>query len=106
MNRELEDLSKRLHMQVCQKMQVDVASLEDIRFVTLAFCGEAGELANVVKKEWKKQYTLREYEEKMADELADCYVYLTLLARLCRVDLEKAALAKLKLVAQREYYTT
>lgn len=49
----------------------------DERFLALALCGEAGELANLIKKRWRDNADLT---EEIRDELADIRVYLELLA--------------------------
>jgi NTP pyrophosphatase (non-canonical NTP hydrolase) len=51
---------------------------EDERFLALALCGEAGELANMIKKRWRDGVDLK---EEIRDEIADVRVYLELLAR-------------------------
>lgn len=50
----------------------------DERFLALALCGEAGELANMIKKRWRDGVDL---SEDIRDELADIRVYLELLAK-------------------------
>jgi NTP pyrophosphatase (non-canonical NTP hydrolase) len=53
-------------------------SSKDERFLALALCGEAGELANIIKKRWRDGVDL---SEEARDEIADCRVYLELLAK-------------------------
>jgi NTP pyrophosphatase (non-canonical NTP hydrolase) len=53
-------------------------SNEDERFLALALCGEAGELANMIKKRWRDNADLT---EEIKDEIADIRVYLELLAK-------------------------
>lgn len=53
-------------------------SSKDERFLALALCGEAGELANMVKKRWRDGADL---SEEIKDEIADIRVYLELLAK-------------------------
>src|SRR6266851_4022074 len=53
-------------------------SNQDERFLALALCGEAGELANIIKKRWRDGADLT---EQIRDEIADCRVYLELLAK-------------------------
>jgi len=53
-------------------------SSEDEHFLALALCGEAGELANMVKKRWRDGADL---VEEIRDELADIRVYTELLAK-------------------------
>lgn len=58
----------------------------DERFLTLALCGEVGELANMIKKRWRDDADL---SEEIKDELADIRVYLELLAKCFGVEGEK-----------------
>src|SRR5216684_7401821 len=53
-------------------------SAQDERFLALALCGEAGELANYIKKRWRDGADLT---EEIRDEIADIRVYLELLAK-------------------------
>lgn len=53
-------------------------SSTDERFLALALCGEAGELANIIKKRWRDGVDL---SEEAKDEIADIRVYLELLAK-------------------------
>ncbi len=53
-------------------------SNSDERFLALALCGEAGELANFIKKRWRDGADLT---EEIRDEIADIRVYLELLAK-------------------------
>jgi NTP pyrophosphatase (non-canonical NTP hydrolase) len=52
-------------------------SSQDERFLALALCGEAGELANMIKKRWRDGVDL---SEEIRDEIADIRVYLELIA--------------------------
>jgi NTP pyrophosphatase (non-canonical NTP hydrolase) len=61
-------------------------SSEDERFLALALCGEAGELANMIKKRWRDGADLT---EEIRDELADVRIYLELLAKCFGVEGEK-----------------
>lgn len=49
----------------------------DIQFLALALCGEAGELANFVKKEWRDGKDYR-FEQQL--EVADVCLYAFMLA--------------------------
>jgi NTP pyrophosphatase (non-canonical NTP hydrolase) len=50
----------------------------DERFLALGLCGEAGELANMIKKRWRDGVDLT---EEIRDEIADIRVYLELIAK-------------------------
>jgi NTP pyrophosphatase (non-canonical NTP hydrolase) len=58
----------------------------DERFLALALCGEAGELANYIKKRWRDGADLT---EEIRDEIADIRVYLELLAKCFGIEGEK-----------------
>ena len=58
----------------------------DERFLALALCGEAGELANFIKKRWRDGADL---SEEIRDEIADIRVYLELLAKCFDIEGEK-----------------
>ncbi len=58
----------------------------DERFLALALCGEAGELANMIKKRWRDGAWL---EDEIRDEIADIRVYLELLAKCFGIEGEK-----------------
>jgi NTP pyrophosphatase (non-canonical NTP hydrolase) len=61
-------------------------SSEDERFLALGLCGEAGELANYIKKRWRDG---SDYTEEIRDEIADVRVYLELLAKQFGIEGEK-----------------
>lgn len=67
-------------------------------FYTLGLVGEAGEVANLIKKEIRQVGGDR---SKLADELADVFTYLILLADECQVDLIEAFEAKQRICEQR-----
>lgn len=58
----------------------------DERFLALAICGEAGELANYIKKRWRDGADLT---EEIRDEIADIRVYLELIAKCFGVEGDK-----------------
>jgi NTP pyrophosphatase (non-canonical NTP hydrolase) len=67
-------------------------------FLALAICGEAGELANMVKKLWQGD----EIDPKhLRDEIADIRIYLEHLAHHLGIDIERACEDKVEIVATR-----
>lgn len=58
----------------------------DERFLALALCGEAGELANLIKKRWRDGADL---QDEIRDEIADIRVYLELLAKCFAIEGDK-----------------
>ena len=74
---------------------------EDERFLTLALCGEAGELANMIIKRWRDGVDL---SDEIKEEIADIRIYLELLARCFGIEGGKLDLAveqKLMKVAEK-----
>jgi NTP pyrophosphatase (non-canonical NTP hydrolase) len=71
---------------------------EVINFLALAICGEVGELANLIKKQWRGDEVDL---DEIRDEIADIRIYLEHLARHLRVDIDRACEEKLDIVAER-----
>lgn len=71
---------------------------EVLNFLALAICGEAGELANLVKKAWRGDTV---DPNAIRDEVADIRIYLEHLTRLLGIDLDRACENKLDEVAGR-----
>src|SRR5207237_744568 len=71
---------------------------EVLNFLALAICGEAGELANLVKKRWRGDEVDR---DQIRDEIADIRIYLEHLSRHLDIDLDKACERKLEEVNER-----
>ncbi len=73
-----------------------------------AMCGEAGEVANVVKKLRRAEVGLRgvldgdraDLLTKLADEIADVYCYLDLLATFYGIDVPAAIVTKFNAVSE------
>jgi NTP pyrophosphatase (non-canonical NTP hydrolase) len=73
-------------------------SEEQERFYALAIAGEAGELANLYKKQWRGDEIKH---DDVVQELADIRIYLEHLARVLHVDLDEACEVKLAIVQGR-----
>lgn len=81
-------------------------SLNDWLVATL---GELGEAANVAKKIRRAECGFQQKKEdisllpeKLAEELADTFLYLLLTARRANIDLEAAVIKKFNAVSERE----
>lgn len=73
----------------------------DERFLALAICGEAGELANLIKKRWRDG---ADHSEAIRDEIADIRVYLELMAKCFEIEggkLDERVQAKLLKVVEK-----
>lgn len=69
-----------------------------VNFLALAICGEAGELANLIKKSWRGDAV--DFAE-IRDEIADIRIYLEHLSRQLNIDLDRACEEKLTEVSER-----
>lgn len=66
-----------------------------------AVTGELGELANLIKKIERGDFTLEDVRQEVADELADVQIYLDILAFRCGVDLAEATVSKFNRTSER-----
>lgn len=71
----MDRLSQQLHFRAMNKMDIPIGSLQEKVFLALAFAGEAGELANKVKKLWRDGET-PELIQDIRNEIADNLIYL------------------------------
>lgn len=74
---------------------------DKFRFLTIAMCGEAGEVANLVKKDWRGDSGIPQRRAEMIEELADVANYAFMLAEALGVDLPTEMLKKMMAVEQR-----
>lgn len=65
---------------------------EDSRFLSLALCGEAGELANKIKKIWRGDAW---DPQAIKEEIADVRIYLEQLAKCFGTDADTEAAKKI-----------
>jgi NTP pyrophosphatase (non-canonical NTP hydrolase) len=66
-----------------------------------AVAGECGELANVLKKVRRGDFTKESAMQQIADEAADIIVYLDLLTSVAGIDLGRAVMEKFNRVSER-----
>lgn len=71
---------------------------EMLNFLALAICGEAGELANLFKKNWRGEEL---DAAQVQGEIADIRIYLEHMCRYLNIDIDQACDSKLDEVAQR-----
>ena len=78
-----------------------------------AFAGEVGEVCNLIKKlerdnielstsKWNEGQ-IKTYGELLSEELAGSFIYLTLIARYYRIDLESSIINEISKVNKRNY---
>jgi NTP pyrophosphatase (non-canonical NTP hydrolase) len=75
----------KLHEKLTEHLFPSYSSTDE-RFLALGLCGEAGELANMIKKRWRDGVDLT---EEIRDEIADIRVYLELIAKCFGIEGEK-----------------
>lgn len=80
----------RCHLIITDHKNITPGSDEDVRFLALGLAGEAGEVANDVKKIWRDGKT-PERVEHLKTEIGDTLAYLVLLARAVGLNLTDAA---------------
>lgn len=93
------------HLQEHLKLHTNWGSLrgtERVRFMVLALCGEVGELANLIKKDWRGDPGDRCAE--IIRELADIGNYAFMTAEALGIDLPAEMLAKLIEVESRSAF--
>lgn len=71
---------------------------EVLKYLALAICGEAGELANLIKKMWRGDPV---DPAQIRSEIADIRIYLEHISRHLRFDLDQACERKIDEVAAR-----
>ena len=94
----------------------------DIMFNMVLLTGEVGEVAEVLKRVWKKarglqkrqnappdgamESALADHREELGAELADCLGYIFKLANYCDIDLQEAYLEKMAVNIRRSWQAT
>jgi NTP pyrophosphatase (non-canonical NTP hydrolase) len=87
------------HRDACVIAGREPGSKEDIRFLALALAGEAGELANLIKKEWMGFKDPGGRREQIEEELADVNSYLFLITYYFTTPVNMLAAIDRKIVA-------
>jgi NTP pyrophosphatase (non-canonical NTP hydrolase) len=78
-----------IHANAIKHSDIQPWSTEDVRFLSLALCGEVGELANLIKKQWRgRPQDIPGITGKIREEIADVAIYLHLLATAFGVDVD------------------
>lgn len=65
-------------------------------YTALCLAGETGELANIIKKIIRGEFTIIESRKKIAEELADIFAYTLKISYQMDIDLEDAYIQKMK----------
>lgn len=87
-----------LHRRFMAQSGFEVGSTEDMRYNALAMCGEAGEVANVIKKGWRGDELSK---NNLRDELGDVFSYWSHLVKCAGFTLDEVAL---RAVGKAGYY--
>ncbi len=74
-------------------------------YLAIAFCGEAGEVANEVKKEMRPGSALHDRREMILLELGDTLYYLTALAKFYGYTLDQVIAANIEKLSARRLTT-
>jgi NTP pyrophosphatase (non-canonical NTP hydrolase) len=83
-----EELAMILHENFTDSMGLERGSRAHLHFMALAIAGEAGELANLAKKDWRG-YSGDELDKKeLGKEMADIMIYLQILANIEGINLD------------------
>jgi len=101
MNAEWHKAAEQIHhrfLKLAQSKGNLTSDSEILSFLALAICGEAGELANLVKKRWRGDNV---EVDMIRDELADIRIYLEHIAHQLGIDLDQACEVKLTKVVTR-----
>lgn len=64
-------------------------------------CGEAGELANFIKKDSRINYEGDVHKSEISKEIADCLIYLDLIANEYNINLEECVIEKFNEVSEK-----
>lgn len=96
------DLLVKSHVAYCDHGgPCSYGSLDDMRFLTMGLAGEAGEIANLVKKEHAGIINFNKLEEEMKGEIADVFTYLALLADAFGIDMATVVREKRQIVIEK-----
>lgn len=71
-------------------------NVELLEFLVVSITGEVGEVANIVKKIVRGDFTLGDKKSEIQEELADIFIYLIKMAYQLDINLEKAYINKMK----------
>lgn len=75
---------------------------EPLNYYVLGLCGEAGEVANKVKKLTRDKKGVNEIREDVISELGDCLWYLSRIANIFDYDLQGVAIKNREKLQNRE----
>lgn len=90
-----QDEMRVLHANFLADMKMNKADPHHLYFLVLALCGEAGELANIVKKDWRGYNGYQFDRNEVIKEVADIMIYLQLIAEYLGTTLDSACTLKM-----------
>lgn len=99
----------REHLKTCPGSDDSSGRMERLRFLVTALAGEAGEMLNLVKKEWRGDFKdedkMPEWHWKLVGELIDVANYTDMLCDHLGIDKQGFQMQKFRDVEERKTYT-
>lgn len=80
----------------CWNSKVTDDNIELLEFLIISLVGEVGEVANIVKKIVRGDFSLAERDNEIREEIADIFIYLLKISYQMDIDLEEAYFEKMK----------
>ena len=87
-----------------RQQQCEASGEFSLEYLGCALAGEVGEACNVIKKLARTKITnigSKATDEQLAEELADCIIYIDLIARKKGINLSDAIIRKFNLVSEK-----
>lgn len=81
--------------------KIDENNIQMLGYLSLALAGEAGEVANCVKKIMRGDVSYSEYKQEVIEEVVDVFIYVMKLSYQMDFDLGKKYLEKLEVNRER-----
>lgn len=76
--------------------EISDENLETLSFLLISITGELGEVANIIKKVLRGDFSLSEKKAELSEEVADIFIYLLKISYQLNIDLEQSYLSKMR----------